>query len=85
MLVVLVDFRIFFPFKKKLIGKDVSKVKDKKGTVLFGEFLKVAKKPGSGWVEYWWPKPGAKKASLKRSYIMKVPGQDIYIGAGYYK
>ena len=73
------------PHKKSLIGKDVSGVKDKKGNLLFAEFAKVAKKPGSGWVEYWWPKPGAKDPSLKRSYIMKVPAMDIYVGAGYYK
>ena len=73
------------PHKSSLIGKDVSKVKDPKGNVLFAEFLKVAKKPGSGWVEYWWPKPGAKAPSAKRSFIMKIPNEDVYIGAGYYK
>ncbi len=73
------------PHNKKLVGKDVSGVKDKKGKLLFVEFAKVAKSPGSGWVEYWWPKPGAKDPSEKRSYIMKVPNSDLYIGAGYYK
>lgn len=73
------------PMKQSLVGKDVSKVKDKKGKLLFAEFLDVAKGKGAGWVEYMWPKPGAKDPSPKRSYIMKVPGELVYIGAGYYK
>lgn len=73
------------PMNQSLVGKDVSKVKDPKGKLLFAEFLDVAKGKGVGWVEYMWPKPGAKEPSPKRSYIMKIPGEEVYIGAGYYK
>ena len=73
------------PIKPSLAGKDLSKAKDPKGKLLFVEFQKVAKGPGKGWVEYWWPKPGEKAPSLKRTYIMRVPGQNLYIAAGYYK
>ncbi len=73
------------PMKQSLVGKDVSKVKDPKGKLLFAEFLKTAKGKGAGWVEYMWPKPGAKDPSAKRSYIMRIPGENVYIGAGYYK
>ena len=52
---------------------------------LFVKFKDIANGPGKGWTEYWWPKPGEKKPSLKRTYIMRVPGQNLYIGAGYYK
>ena len=73
------------PYKPKLVGKPLAVVKDKKGKMLFAEFSKVAKNPGHGWVEYWWPKPGEKTPSLKRSYIQRVPGTNVYFGCGYYQ
>jgi cytochrome c len=68
----------------KLVGPDLTNTKDSKGNAFFIKFKEIAQGPGSGWVEYYWPKPGAKQDSLKKTYIMKVPGQQIYIGAGYY-
>lgn len=73
------------PVAKQLVGKEVGDMKDKKGNPLFGKFKEVAEKSGSGWVEYWWPKPGSEEPAAKNTFIMRVPGQDIYIGAGYYK
>ena len=69
---------------KKLVGPDLSKVKDSKGNMFFVKFKDVASGAGSGWVEYMWPKPGAKEASLKKTFLMRVPGQKAYIAAGYY-
>jgi cytochrome c len=69
----------------KTVGKDLSKFKDPKGNLVFVMFKDLANKKGDGWVEYWWPKPGAKEPSLKRTYILRVPGENLYIGAGYYK
>lgn len=69
---------------KKLVGPDLSKVKDSKGNMFFIKFKEVAAGPGTGWVEYMWPKPGAKEDSLKKTYVMRVPGQPVYIAAGYY-
>jgi signal transduction histidine kinase len=66
------------------VGPDLSKVKDSKGNMFFIKFKEVASKPGSGWVEYMWPKPGAKEDSLKKTFVMRVPGQQAYIAAGYY-
>jgi cytochrome c len=68
----------------KLVGKDLTNLKDSKGNQFFVKFIEIAKAPGSGWVEYWWPKPNEKEPSLKKTFIMRVPGQDMYIGAGYY-
>jgi hypothetical protein len=68
----------------KLVGPDLSKLKDSKGNLFFIKFKEVALKPGSGWVEYMWPKPGAKEDSLKKTFIMRVPGEKVYIAAGYY-
>lgn len=68
----------------KLVGPDLTNLKDSKGSQFFIKFKEIAEKPGSGWVEYWWPKPGAKEPSLKKTFIMRVPGQNAYIAAGYY-
>jgi cytochrome c len=68
----------------KLVGADLSQMKDSKGNQFFIKFKEIAMNPGSGWVDYMWPKPGAKEDSLKKTFIMKVPGQNAYIGAGYY-
>ncbi len=67
------------------VGKDLSKFKDLKGDALFVKFRELANGPGKGWSEYWWPKPGEKKPSKKRTYIMRVPGQNLWIGGGYYE
>ncbi len=68
----------------KLVGPDLTNLKDSKGNQFFIKFKEVAANPGSGWVEYWWPKPGATEPSLKKTFIMRVPGQNAYIAAGYY-
>jgi hypothetical protein len=72
------------PYNPELVGKDLSTSRDKRGNFLFFKFVKISLKDGAGWTEYWWPKPGAKEASRKLTYIMKVPGKDMYIGGGYY-
>lgn len=72
------------PTNKKLRNMNVLKLKGTKGKEFIKEFIKVANDPGSGWVEYYWKRHGEKDGTLKRSYIRKVPGQDILVGAGYY-
>ncbi len=72
------------PYKAPLVGQEVSNYIDVKGKYYFKEFRAVAGDPGEGWVEYWWVRPGEQDPSLKRSFIKKVPGYDIYIGSGYY-
>ena len=72
------------PYKLDLVGKDLSAFRDNHGNFLFFRILKIALENGAGWSEYWWPKPGAKESSLKKSYVMKVPGKSMYIGSGFY-
>lgn len=72
------------PVKPALIGKDLSRLKDKNGVYFFLEFCEVCKNPNGGWVEYQWPKPGEKQASRKISYIIDVPGTPYEVGAGIY-
>ena len=72
------------PYKPSLIGKNMHDEKDVKGKLYFHEFKAIAEGPGSEWVEYWWLRPGETKPLAKKSYIQRVPGHDIYVGAGYY-
>ncbi|MCB2189139.1 MAG: cache domain-containing protein [Deltaproteobacteria bacterium] len=69
----------------KLVGKNFLGLKDVKGNMFPAEFQAIAiGQPGHGWVEYWWPKIGEKIPSQKVTYIMRVPGQDLLVGAGEY-
>jgi cytochrome c len=71
------------PVMPHLRNKNVLGMKDAKGKMFGNDFLAIAKSDkGHGWSEYYWPKPGAKEPTLKVSYILKVPGKDMFVGAG---
>jgi signal transduction histidine kinase len=73
------------PTYKTVRGKPAWDLKDTKGKLIVQEMVKLAKDPGSGWVEYWWKRHNETEPTLKRSYIMRVPGNDdVLVGAGYY-
>jgi cytochrome c len=72
------------PVNPELLGTPQKDLKDAKGLLIFQEFVKVAQNPGQGWVEYWWLRHAEKEPTLKRSFIERVPGQDIFVGAGFY-
>ncbi|MGB7947201.1 MAG: cache domain-containing protein [Candidatus Binatia bacterium] len=76
------------PPSHQIEGKSLIDSKDAKGKFFMREFVKVAKENGSGWVDYWWPKPGEQKPSKKRSYLKraKMPdGKEVIVGAGFYE
>jgi cytochrome c len=71
------------PPAPEIEGKNLIDMKDAKGKTLVREFIKVAKTTGSGWVDYWWPKPGEEKPSRKLSYITKAKmpnGELVVVG-----
>lgn len=72
------------PINQKIVGPDLSGLKDKKGGLFFLQFCETAKDPKGGWVEYWWPQVGEKKTSRKFTYILDVPGTKYQVGAGVY-
>lgn len=72
------------PYKPQIVNTDLGTFNDGHGNYLFFKFAKIALENGAGWTEYWWPKPGEEELSHKRTYVMKVPGKDMYIGCGYY-
>jgi signal transduction histidine kinase len=56
------------------------------------EMVDLATNKGEGWVEYTYPKPEEMKKppderikSKKLSYISRVPGKDLLVGAGIYE
>jgi len=51
---------------------------------LFVHFVNTARQVGHGWVEYMWPKPGRNTPWKKLTYIYRVPGKDLFVGAGVY-
>ena len=58
---------------------------DKKGKAFHDQILKVAKTKGSGWVDYWLPKPGQTEPSQKWSYVKAVKTEGVaVVGAGFF-
>ena len=79
------NLTLVHPERPQMEGKDMSGMKDVKGKLFFLEFSRVAKEQGSGWVDYYWPKPGEKEPTLKSTYVERVPGSNVYFGCGFYK
>ena len=78
---------IAHPMSPALVGQNVLDKKDKgePGKLLFVEFVKVAKEKGEGWVDYMWMNPGDAKARKKVTYVYRVPGKNVFAGAGVYE
>jgi cytochrome c len=72
------------PMSPTLIGKNLLATPDKAGKMFFQDFVAAAKK-GEGWVTYLWPKPGSDTPVKKTTYIYRVPGKDLFVGAGIYE
>lgn len=69
--------------KKSLLAVTDKNIENPKQ--IFVEFVAMAKTSGEGWVDYVWPKPGEKIASVKETHIYRVPGGNMFVGAGIYK
>ena len=67
----------------KLVGKDMSGLKDADGMYFIKEFIGLAKAKGSGWVDYKWVNPVTKKIEPKSTYIQKM--DNYFLGCGIYK
>jgi signal transduction histidine kinase len=67
----------------KLIGKDVSELKDADDKLFIKEILAKAGSAGKGWVDYKWPNPVTKEIQAKSVYLEK--SGDLVIASGFYK
>ena len=75
------------PIKPNLDGKDASNIVDKRGKKLYMEFVKVVKKDGEGFVDYYWTAPGATNDSEqlpKLSYLKGYQPWGWMVGSGVY-
>lgn len=75
---------IMHPINLKLIGQDLSAIKDPDGFAVFNEMVAVAKSKGSGLVQYRWPKPGASEPVRKISYVQLFAPWGWILGSGVY-
>ena len=70
---------------KMMVGKFFFSVRDIKGNAFFAELQKAAMcDAGRGWTKFWWPKPGETEAARKIGFVVRVPGQRLWIGTGAY-
>jgi signal transduction histidine kinase len=69
---------------EKLVGKDLSSVKDGNGVPIITGMVAVAAK-GGGWFDYDWPDPLTKKMTAKSTFARKQPSGDGFIGVGVYR
>ncbi len=74
------------PAQPELEGTDVLGLKDSSGFAFIATMNDLVKKHGSGWVVYFWAKPGKKITDYKASYVKLVHhGSNNYIiGCGIY-
>ena len=56
-------------------GTHIPRRKRQEGKAFHDEILKVAQTKGSGWVDYWLPKPGQTEPSQKWSYVKAVKAE----------
>ena len=74
------------------VGRNQMGLANKDGRMIIQEFIEIAKTKGEGWSEYMWPKPEEMQkpkdqriSSKKASFVLRVPGQDIFAVAGMFE
>ncbi|MBU4530144.1 MAG: cache domain-containing protein [Hoeflea sp.] len=78
------NFMIMHPINTKLDGTDLANIQDPTGKYLFREFIEVVKADGQGFVDYYWPKPGAEEPVLKYSHVQGFAPWGWIVGTGVY-
>jgi methyl-accepting chemotaxis protein len=61
---------LMHPTVPKLVGQDMSDVKDPTGKLFSVEMTNLVKQNGSGFIDYVWPRAGSDKPQPKLSYIV---------------
>jgi hypothetical protein len=69
----------------RIVGFMAKDLRDVNGKLYFREFLHVANTKGEGWVSYVYPKTPGGIPEPKISYVLKVPGEKVIVGAGIYE
>ena len=79
-------FEVVNPGQPSMEGTNIIDLKDVNGKEISRQLIAEAMENGSGWVDYYWYKPGDNTPTRKLTFVRKVQvGQDTYIvGSGYY-
>lgn len=75
---------IMHPYRPELENKSLLGVKDKNGTRVFSEIIKIANSTKEGYMTYYWPKPNGVEELEKISYIRLFNPWGWVIGTGVY-
>jgi len=75
---------IMHPMNKDMEGRILDNYKDPDGVLMFVKFVEVAKREGSGFVEYRWAKPGFSEPVAKISYVKGLKDWEWVVGSGIY-
>ncbi|WP_292936429.1 cache domain-containing protein [Noviherbaspirillum sp.] len=65
---------------EKLIGKDLTNLKDADGKFFAQELIAHTKSKKIGWVDYKWPNPVTKQIESKTTYIEPFDGYGFAVG-----
>ena len=68
--------------KKKLVGKNLINLRDRKGKYIFKEMIKVCKEKGEGFVDYWWPHINSTTPVPKVSFVKLFKPWNWVVGSG---
>ena len=69
-----------------MAGQNHFNLKDPTGKLFVQEMIGIAKSPaGSGWLTYTWSNPATKKAQLKKSWVQRIEGTDLYTLSGLFQ
>jgi cytochrome c len=86
--VVIQDFNginLANPMQPKVAGMNHLELKDVNGKYFIKDMIEIAKTKGSGWSEYYWSNPATQKVQMKKSWIQRVEGTDMYVLCGIYQ
>jgi methyl-accepting chemotaxis protein len=73
------------PFKPESDGKNVYDFQDPKGNYMYHDMVAAAKSPaGSGFVYYYWPRPGSKEPVPKMTRVIGYPAWNWMLATGLY-
>lgn len=75
---------LMYPFKKELVGKDMSDFVDSAGNHLFVSAVNAGNRDGGGFVDYFWPTPGRNQPVAKVAYSLRFAPWDWYVVSGVY-
>ncbi|NVN86718.1 MAG: cache domain-containing protein [Rhodopseudomonas sp.] len=75
---------VMHPMSPKLDGTDQSTSKDANGKLIFAEISDTVRRSGSGFVDYYWAKPGSERPAPKLSYVEGFAPWGWILGTGVY-